>query len=298
VKFIKKHPVLVVFLLVFGAYVFWTYFRPVSMNKKIDKQSEHYINDMYLVEGKLYETLSRDAQSLYMTMLKDISKNKIETKFEGPEYNCDVFSSNTENSCAKLVDKVLDAINLDHPELIQWGAYSQMQIGEFQKVDYRYNLKSNGLTVIHTAKMTRMIQDIKNKTKNMDDADKIKYVYEWVSRSEYEYSLSKSSKEQSAFDLFDKKKSTSAGFAKASQIIFQNIGIESYLVMGQTTGNHMWNIIKFKDKYYYFDSTYSASISKDSTNYYSGIGPLAESYLLDYPNLYPSINGDESIIKQ
>jgi len=297
-NFIKKHPILVIFWCVVLAYVFWVYLRPVSVNPKINKESIHYVNDMYYSNGSAYENLlDEKEQKLYMVMLKDIGKNKVETKFEGPPYECDVFASSGENSCNYLITKVLEAIVLDHPELIQWGAYSQIQIGEFQKAEYRYNLRSNALTVIQTAKMLRMIDSIKKKTQKMDEVEKIKYVYEWVTRSKYEHRLELTSKNQSAFDVFNKKTTTSAGFAKASQIIFQNIGIESYLVIGNTTGLHMWNIIKYKDKYYYFDSTYAATIDKTSSNYYSGIGVSPKSYELIHPEIYPKIDGEEPIIK-
>ena len=298
-KFIKKHPVLIIFWVVVLTYIFWNYLRPVNIYEKIDKESAHYNNDLYYSDGMAYEKLlKKSEQKLYLTMMSDINKNRVETKFEGPEFECDVFYPEGEFGCSKLVERVLDALLVDHPELIQWGAYSQIQIGEFQKVEYRYNIKSNAATLIQTARMQRILEDIKKKTKDLTPVEKIKYVYDWIgSRSEFEYKFTIAAKNQSAWDIFNKKTSTSAGFAKASQIIFQNIGIESYLVMGYTTGNHMWNIIKVSDKYYYFDATYAASIDKNSNNYYSGIGANIKSYELNHPELYPVVTNEGDLVK-
>lgn len=297
-KFIKKHPILIIFWIVVLSYIFWNYLRPVTIYEKIDKDAVQYVNDLYYSDGMAYEKLLNDNEKkLYMTMLRDINKNRVETKFEGPEFECDVFYPEGEMGCTKLVEKVLEAILLDHPELVQWGAYSQIQIGEFQRIDYRYDIRSNALTLIHTARMQRIVEDVRKKTKNMNTIEKVKYVYDWIgARSELDYKLTIAAKNQSAWDIFNKKTSTSAGFAKASQILFQNIGVESYLVIGNTTGPHMWNIIKVNDKYYYFDSTNAASITKDSNNYYSGIGANVKSYELSHPDIYPEINGDEKLI--
>ena len=119
-KFIKKHPILIIFWLIVLGYIYWNYLRPVSINTKIDKESIHYVNDMYFSNGMIYDKVLKDnEQRLYMTLLKDTSKNRMETKFEGQEYDCDVFNPSGENGCSKLVEKVINAMIIDHPELIQ-----------------------------------------------------------------------------------------------------------------------------------------------------------------------------------
>ena len=77
-----------------------------------------------------------------------------------------------------------------------------------------------------------------------------------------------SSSNQSAYSFFTKGSSVCAGFAKASQLLFQNIGINSYLVMNT---DHMWNYVEYEGKYYVFDATMGTGFRKDSNNYYSGL---------------------------
>ena len=99
------------------------------------------------------------------------------------------------------------------------------------------------------------------------------------------------SKNQSVYNVFVKGNAVCAGFAKASQLIFSQIGIKSYIVQGVSTGEHMWNIVEYKDKYYYFDSTASVSIDESYEEYhYWG---LDQSYLNSYnahhDDWYPTI---------
>ena len=110
--------------------------------------------------------------------------------------------------------------------------------------------------------------------------EKIKYVYNWMgNNTSYDKTFTWSSKNQSVYSVFMSKEAVCAGFAKASQIIFQNIGIESYGVAGQTGGPHMWNIIEYDGKYYFFDST---CLFLYSTNFRIKIKkPLTKDFLLN-----------------
>ncbi len=87
-----------------------------------------------------------------------------------------------------------------------------------------------------------------------------------------------------------KKNAVCAGFAKASQVIFQNIGINSYAVTGTTTGGHMWNIVEIDGKYYYYDSTVAACRKKTSKGYYDGLKQEEfADYKLDHPDWYSGL---------
>ena len=62
----------------------------------------------------------------------------------------------------------------------------------------------------------------------MSKKDKITYVYNYVASHNYDRTFTYSSSNQSAYSFFSGGKSVCAGFAKASQIIFQNIGMDLY----------------------------------------------------------------------
>ena len=288
--FIKRHPILIVVVLLVGGYIFWNYFRPVKINGNINKNSEHYVNDMYYADGLRYNRLlSAPEKKMYMDLLADLKKNNIETKLDGVNYGCDVYTT----SCYEMLVKVLDAMLIDHPELIQWGNFSTIQVGEFLKVDYKYKIKGSIMKSINTMRILRIIDDIKGSTSKMSEIDKVKYVYEWVQRSDYDTKIKEGSKNNSAYDIFYKNDGHSDSFAKASQIIFQNIGIESYLVNGKMVNDHMWNIVKIDEKYYYFDATLGAGLSEKSAGFYAGVGTNPKNYTLNHPELLPKIDGDK-----
>ena len=123
----------------------------------------------------------------------------------------------------------------------------------------------------------------------MDDQEKILYVYNWIGdHNTYDKVFTYMSKNQSIYNVFVKKKAVCAGFAKASQVIFSRIGIESYIASGESTDYHMWNIVKYQDHYYYFDSTFAVSRQKDSNGYYDGLKQeILNSYVLHRSDWYP-----------
>jgi transglutaminase/protease-like cytokinesis protein 3 len=70
-------------------------------------------------------------------------------------------------------------------------------------------------------------------------------------------------------------------------------------ITGESTGPHMWNIIKLDEKYYYYDSTYAASIKdKNSKHYYGGLMQEEMNYYIpDYPEWYPVIEKETGLLE-
>ena len=141
-------------------------------------------------------------------------------------------------------------------------------------------------------KIQRIIDNIKTETKGMSDIDKIHYVYEWIGENnDYDKTFTYMSKNQSIYNVFMKKNAVCAGFAKASQVIFQNIGINSYTITGNSTGPHMWNVVELDGKYYFYDSTVATSArTKETSWYYDGLKQdFMSSYTVDHAEWYPKI---------
>ena len=123
----------------------------------------------------------------------------------------------------------------------------------------------------------------------MDDLEKIKYVYEWIGMNNtYDKVFTYSSKNQSIYNVFMNKNAVCAGFAKASAVIFQNIGITAYTITGESTGPHMWNIINYNDKWYFYDSTIATGRTEGSSSYYDGLRQeYMNFYTVHFPTWYP-----------
>lgn len=277
--FFKSNKILTIVLLILSFYLYNTYFFLIEKNPYVDKKSSTYINDLYASDERIYNNfLNTTEKKIYRELVKG-------TKIYNGKINIQITDEETS------VEKVLDAIKVDHPELLNFGSVTYSWDN-----DGNYKIKVNNATIIlleqiNISRIERIVYRIKEETKNMSDYEKIKYVYEWMGEnSDYDRSFTYMAKNQSAYNVFINKNAVCAGFAKASQIIFQNIGIESYGVSGNTTGPHMWNIIKYKGKYYYFDSTVAASISDTSEHYYDGLKQTTmKEYKMSNPEWYPEI---------
>lgn len=295
--FVRKNKILSILLLIFSVYLYQNYTRIVEVNTKVDKNDKQYVNDLYMSDGRIYNNyLTKKEKKMYNHILNNSKKYTKSTIIDFNEFGCSDYVE-----CGDLIDIAHDAIIIDHPELVNYASYMWVY------KDGVFNLKlvfavsqpiSERIGVLRTQ---RIIQDIKNATKDMNDKEKIKYVYNWIGEhNEYDKMFTYASKNQSIYNVFMKENAVCAGFAKASQVIFQNIGIESYGITGESTGPHMWNVIKYKDKYYYYDSTVAVSIKEQNHSmYYKGLDQeYMNSYTIRHPEWYPKIEENTIFISK
>ena len=102
-----------------------------------------------------------------------------------------------------------------------------------------------------------------------NDYDKIKGVYTWLGSKHYTDGL-KTRKDGTAWSALLDNETVCAGYAAASQLLFQRLGIKSTVVTGNTTGPHAWNFVFYDDGYYWYDATVGGSYGKDSPYFYNG----------------------------
>lgn len=292
--FFLKHKIFPFFLLMLTL-IFYIYFcRKIEINPLIDKSSIHYINDLYMSNELYYDNLNYQEQKLYMNLLEAINNYKANYYININKDNCYSLEK-----CSSMGTKAMEAIIMDHPELLQIANYSwsynSLNDSENVKLTFSYAIKFKFISKLGEMRIARIIDKIKKTTKNMSEIEKIKYVYEWIGENnKYNKTFMYFDSNQSAFTVFINHNSVCAGFAKASQIIFQNIGITSYYVTGTSTGPHAFNIVKVEDKYYLYDSTVASTINSESDNFYKGLEQkYLSSFSIDNQNLYPELNTDE-----
>lgn len=294
-NFFKKNKILCVFLIILSVYVYSNFTILVDGNKLINKNDMHYVNELYMSDGKIYNEFLNDAEKkMYRYMLDNTRdyNSSLVIKLDGEL--CSDYSE-----CGALIDKAHEAILVDHPELINYAGYtwSYREGGDF-KLKLNFSVTNKISALIGEMKIQRIIDRIKKDTKDMSDKEKIRYVYEWIGENnDYDRTFTYMSKNQSIYNVFMKKNAVCAGFAKASQVIFQNIGINSYTITGESTGPHMWNVVELDGKYYFYDSTVATSARNEETSwYYDGLRQeFMSSYTVDYPEWYPEISSDNGI---
>ncbi len=291
-RFVKEKKLMTLILLALTIFTYIYLTKPVKLNSKSDPKSKFYINDLYSSEGRIYENyLNKDEKKLYMTILDDVRNHRVSRIIPLSEYNC-----SDHHECYSMLLTLYDVFVVEYPEAMDFSTFMWDSVEEGIKLTYLYATPIKAFDIIGEQRIKRIINDMIIETKDMTDEEKVLYVYDYMGENfKYDKVFTYTSKNQSVFNVFIRKNAVCAGFAKASQIIFQNIGIESYGITGESTGPHMWNVIKLKGKYYYFDATVAVSIRDKSKSYfYKGLDQTyLNNYTADHPEWYPTIEQNE-----
>ena len=255
----------------------------INKNPNIDKNSHFYVNSIYMSDGSFYYKLDDREKILYDTIMDNVKKGKKYIKMHPSDYECTNYKE-----LGEMIDNVWETILLDHPELLSFGTYrwNYKYKTDILKLRIRDPLKSGLMNFFGEMVVNYKVKKLVKETEGMTDKEKIIYVYNWMGKtSKYNTQYTKATNNQTIYSVFVNHNSVCAGFAKSAQVIFQRMGINSYLVKGMTSGLHMWNIIEVDGKYYYFDSTIAASLPKTDSRYYLG---LDNEYLIkNNRNLHP-----------
>lgn len=109
------------------------------------------------------------------------------------------------------------------------------------------------------AELTRIVSSIISP--NMSEFDKITAINKYlIDRFEYDNSL----KSNTAYTALTTGKATCQGYAMAAYKMFNLIGIENRIVVGELDGvPHGWNLVKLNGKWYHLDVTNNDSLRKN-----------------------------------
>ena len=269
-----------------------------------DSNSYHYINDLYISDGRHYEhLLDAKEKKLYEDLYNAIKERQSTVILDLNEFEYNNFTRAVTVDTA--FENVFEALSMDHPELIYYSPPANM---------FRYQTNSKSIEVYleysmdettyqeNIIKIQNILLFFKEETKGMSEYEKCKYVYEWLGTNNY-YGAKNGSLTHSAYSAFMPGEGTVCeGYAKAAQIIFQNIGVNSIYTVGTLNGGkHAWNLVKIENKYYYFDATNSSTFKENSYGPMSYIGFLpkdVENYKFRYKQITPKVNGKKYLYYQ
>lgn len=287
-RFFKKHPIITIILCIFSFSIYQKYTKVVDYHRNREINSRHFINELYTSDERIYyEYLSEEDKKMYDLLLNSSKKYHSRVNIDLDEYNCYDY-----HDCADFISTANSALYVDHPELMNYSGYHWRYYNNTFTLYLDQAYKNPLKDVTGVLRTEKVISEIEKNTKNMTEEEKIKYVYDWLGENNhYDYLFFFASKNQSIYNVFVKKKAVCSGFAKASQIIFQNLGIESFIVEGESNGHHMWNIVKYNNKYYYFDSTVAVGVhNKENSHYYDGLKQEEmNDYQIRFKEWYPEI---------
>ena len=296
-RYFKRHKFISLILIVLSVYLYINYTRIIEENPNIDKNSPAYINDIYMSDERIYNNYLSETEKIAYDELKDMfKKRQLKRKLDINKY-----SGKSSKDISTDIMNAGRALLIDHPEMLQLASYGYRYDDTMIQAKIDFAINNPIMESLNTLRIRRIIDNIKRATKDMSDREKIKYVYEWIGdNNTYDELFTYTSKNQSIYNVFIKGNAVCAGFAKASQVIFQNIGIESMTISGESGGPHMWNVIKLDNKYYYYDSTYAASIrDKNHPQYYGGLKQEEMNYYkANHSDWYPKIEEKSGLLEE
>lgn len=276
--------IFIVLLLVIGFKVAQKY---INVNPNANKDSKSYVNTLYVSDERIYNNyLNDDEKEMYDFFMDNIKEGT--SVING---GLDTFKCSTYNDCFDRFHKAYYSIIVDHPELLSFASYGATYKDNNMRLHLDYSIKLPLADQVAEMVINLKLNKIKEETKDLTDKEKIKYVYNYIGQNtKYDRIFTFENKNQTIYNVFLRGNAVCAGFAKASQVIFQAIGINSYAVQGKTSDEHMWNIVEVDGKYYYFDSTVASCISESDPAYYDGLKQdKFTNYTIRYKEWYPEV---------
>ena len=291
----KTFKISFVLVIIFGVIFFY-----FTKNFKIDRYlSSNYtpkyiINDLYKSSELNYRLLDKNEQKLYDEYITNLIAFKKNFSINFPN------NYTSANLLFEKFEKINHAVIMDHPEIIYFG-YPRMSTKDNKNLNIYIEYVIDSDDYFYALNYIKEeIDKIKESVQELNDYEKVKYVYEYLGNKN-NYGKRNEAVGQSAYSAFkDELSPVCAGYSRASQIIFNNIGITSLLVSGKLKSNwfsgdsHEWNIVKVNGKYYNYDVTQS-SITKGITNnitYYGFLNTKNKNTLsIDNKKDAPNLNG-------
>lgn len=164
------------------------------------------------------------------------------------------------------IERIIEMIRLDIPGLFYIKDFTFYQYGDLREVipNYRFSRMKTANTLIAIYDTIRVFIDTCSK---YDDTKKVTAVHDLLCKN-VEYIDNNSDADHECVGPLLYRSGVCEGISKAAKLLFDLLGVHSILIRGQTvnnsyadsSGSHMWNMVKNNNLFYHMDITFDLSL--------------------------------------
>ncbi len=193
-----------------------------------------------------YDLLSETEQEIYAQIYVSITQRK---------------EAELSTTDAEVLEKVFQCVLNDHPEIFYVEGYTFTKYTRGKEItklifEASYTMEQVEAEAKQKEMEVRADRILEGITAEMDDYEKIKYIYEYIiEHTEYNVEAGNN---QNICSVFLDGQSVCQGYAKATQYLLNKAGIKATLVTGtvESGEGHAWNLVYADGEPYYVDTTW------------------------------------------
>ena len=222
-------------------------------------------------EYKEFQNMLDDKAFYYYNSLTNVQKDSYITLY----YSALDFDESCKVQLAEEdLSKVIDAIIYDNSEIFWLSGNCTYYVNEgYIDVRQEYRYTEDAAKQISN-RLEDKIDDIISKMPDYKtDFEKELYLHDYVcDNTIYDETTFETTGHTAHSSLLDGR-TVCEGYARAVQLLLDEVGIENYLITGEASDSngadlHMWNIVKINGYYYHLDPTWNDGAFTDEQGYF------------------------------
>ncbi|MCR5674489.1 MAG: hypothetical protein K6G16_02145 [Lachnospiraceae bacterium] len=264
---------------------------PVSgkrSREEIEREDEENRQALGLTDARIAELMRENEGNYYFRHLDDAGKRLYAEVYHIiKERGEKIRISSLDDD---KVDQAFQYVMADHPEIFYADGYTYTRYtidDELFKLGFTARYVYDQAETDRRAAAIEKVVDriVAGAPKSTDQYDLAKYVYDYIlAHTEYEIGADDN---QNICSVFLSGKSVCQGYAKATQLLLNRLGVETTLVTGTVSAGdrmnsrHAWNLANVNGRNYYLDTTWGDSSFQQAAAEETLLQRTNYDYLLD-----------------